>query len=36
VVAEGRGWLWNSVLTWDSLRPFSLSNFEFVTEGYGK
>jgi hypothetical protein len=36
VVAEGRGWLWNFVLTWDSLRPFSLSDYEFVTEGYGQ
>jgi len=35
VVAERRGWLWDGVLAWDSLRMFSLSDFEFVRLGYG-
>jgi hypothetical protein len=35
VVAEGRGWLWDGVLAWDSLRLFSLSDYEFVEMGYG-
>lgn len=35
VVAERRGWLWEGVLAWDSLRMFSLSDYEFVRLGYG-
>jgi hypothetical protein len=35
VVAEGRGWLWDGVLAWDSLSVFSLSDYEFVELGYG-
>jgi hypothetical protein len=35
VVAEGRGWLWEGVLAWDSLAIFSLSDYEFIELGYG-
>jgi hypothetical protein len=35
VVAEGRGWLWEGDLAWDSLSLFSLSDYEFVEMGYG-
>lgn len=35
VIAEGRGWLWEGVLAWDSLKVFSLSDYEFIELGYG-
>ena len=34
-VAEGRGWLWNGLLTNTSLDMFPLSDYEFVKLGYG-
>jgi hypothetical protein len=36
VVAEGRGWLWNGILAWDSLRMFPLDAYQFVENGYGR
>jgi hypothetical protein len=36
VVAEGRGWRWNGVLAWDSLRVFPLDAYEFIQNGNGR
>jgi hypothetical protein len=33
-IAEGRGWLWDGVLTSDSLKTIPLSAFEVVRHGY--
>jgi hypothetical protein len=35
VVAEGRGWLWNGVLSPTSLSKIPLSSYEVVKLGYG-
>ena len=34
-VAQGRGQLWKGILGPDSLKKFSLDDFEFVRLGYG-
>jgi hypothetical protein len=36
VVAEGRGWLWQGVLSATSLSKIPLSSYEIVTLGFGK
>lgn len=35
-VAQGEGQLWVGLLSQDSLAPFKLEDFEFVTLGYGR
>lgn len=34
-IVEGRGWLWNGVLTFNSLSEFPLDDYVFVQNGYG-
>ena len=35
-VAEGRGWLWKTVLAVDSLSSIPLGEYEFVLLGWGE
>jgi hypothetical protein len=34
-VQEGRGWLWNGVLGWDSLNALTWDDFEVIKLGWG-